>query len=56
VGRAALEGLAGVEKVTRGFHHAREINRVTYDSSKITPQTMIEALQKAGTYVGIVDN
>jgi hypothetical protein len=40
--------------VTRGFHHAREINEVTYDSTLITPETMIDALKKAGTYIGTV--
>jgi hypothetical protein len=42
--------------VTRGFHHAREINQVTYDSRQITPETMIDALKKAGTFIGIVEN
>jgi hypothetical protein len=41
--------------VSSGFHNFREINRVTYDSSQITPETMIEALKKAGTYIGTVE-
>jgi hypothetical protein len=41
--------------VTRGFHRAREINSVTYDSSKITPEVMVDALKKAGTYIGTVE-
>jgi hypothetical protein len=41
--------------VRNGFHNFREINRVTYDAGVITPETMVEALKKAGTYIGIVE-
>jgi copper chaperone CopZ len=54
VGKAALEGLAGVKKVTRGFHGFREINTVTYDPDVIGPEQMVAALKMAGTYIGTV--
>jgi hypothetical protein len=41
--------------VTRGFHRGREINQVSYDSAKITSEAMVDALKKAGTYIGIVE-
>jgi hypothetical protein len=41
--------------VTRGFHHFREVNGVTYDGSRIDLETMIDALKRAGTYVGIAE-
>jgi copper chaperone CopZ len=50
-----LERLDGVVKVTSGFLNSKEINRVTYDKHKIDPQTMIQALKKAGTYIGIAE-
>jgi copper chaperone CopZ len=54
VGKAALEGLPGIKKVTRGFHNFREINTVIYDSSVVTLDDMIAALKRAGTYRGVV--
>ena len=53
VGKAALEGLTGVLKVSRGFQGLHEINTVIYDSSKISPEEMIFKLKKAGTYIGV---
>jgi hypothetical protein len=41
------------KEITRGFLHFKEINRVTYESREIDPHTLIEALKKAGTYIGI---
>ena len=55
MGKAALEGLPGVEGVTRGFRGFREINTVTYDPSKITREKMVEALNRAGTYRGTAE-
>jgi len=55
VGKAALEGLNGVKKVTRGFRGAREINTVTYDPEVITPAQMVAALKAADTYTGTVE-
>jgi len=52
VGKAALEGLSGVVKVERGWSGSREINIVYYDPQRITIERMVQALQKAGTYVG----
>jgi hypothetical protein len=55
VGKAALEGLSGIKKVTRGWHNFREINTVIYDSKAITPDDMIAALKRAGTFRGVVE-
>ena len=50
VGKSALEGLKGVRKVEKGFRHAKEINRVTYDPTLITIEEMEAALKRAETY------
>jgi hypothetical protein len=42
-----------VIKVTSGFKRGKEINRVTYDPAKISPEEMVSALKEAGTFVGI---
>jgi hypothetical protein len=55
VGKAALDGLNGVKKVTRGFRGSREINTVTYDPEAIHPEQMVAALKDAGTYLGTVE-
>ncbi|MBI5062045.1 MAG: hypothetical protein HZB87_00820 [Desulfatitalea sp.] len=55
MGKAALEGLDGVKKVTRGFRGLREINTVTYDPEVITPEQMVVALKAADTYIGTVE-
>ena len=52
VGKAALEGLEGIERVDKGFHNFKETNTVYYDASTITIEDMEEALKKAGTYEG----
>ena len=54
VGKAALEGLEGIRRIQKGFHNAKEINTVYYESSKITIEEMVDALKKAGTYLGTV--
>jgi copper chaperone CopZ len=55
VGKAALEGLPGIKQVTRGWHNFREINTVTYDTGIVTPDDMIAALKRAGTFRGVVE-
>jgi copper chaperone CopZ len=50
VGKAALEGLPGVKKVTSGWRGFTEINTVVYDAAVITVERMEEALRKAETY------
>jgi hypothetical protein len=55
VGKAALEGLAGIHNVTRGWHSGREINTVSFDPAVITPEDMVAALKAAGTYAGTVE-
>jgi len=54
VGKAALDGLPGIQSVTRGWRGAREINTVTYDPSRITVREMETRLKDAGTYRGTV--
>jgi hypothetical protein len=48
-----LEGLPGVLDVSSGFKKFREINTVIYDPSKITIDQMIDALKRAGTFIGV---
>jgi len=50
VGKAALEGLDGIRKVTNGWRDFTEINTVYYDPQKITVKEMEKVLKKAGTY------
>jgi len=52
VGKKALQGLKGVKRVERGFHHFKEINTVYFDPRQITVEEMEKALQKAGTFHG----
>ena len=58
VGKAALEGLDGVKHVENGTRQSKlwfkETNTVTYDPQRITMDEMKTALQKAGTYKGIL--
>jgi hypothetical protein len=54
VGKAALEGLNGIQKVEKGFEDLKEINRVYYDPGLITVKEMEEALKRAKTYRGTV--
>lgn len=54
VGETALEGLDGIKRIEKGFLNAKEINTVYYESSKITIEKMVDALKKAGTYLGTV--
>lgn len=53
-GKAALQGLKGVQKVETGFHYIHETDTVYYDPGKITIKEMETALKKAGTYVDTV--
>ena len=52
MGKAALDGLEGIQEVTRGFRDFKEINTVTYDPAVISPERMVAALKRAGTYLG----
>ena len=52
VGKAALDGLKGIKRVSRGFKNRKEINTVYYDPGSITTGDMEKALKKAGTYIG----
>ena len=58
VGKDALEGLNGIKNVDKGIQRSKlwfkEINTVVYDPQVITIEEMKSALQKAGTYKGIV--
>ncbi len=53
-GKAALQGLKGVQKVETGFHYVHETDTVYYDPNLITIKEMEAALKKAGTYVDTV--
>jgi hypothetical protein len=44
-----------VKKVDNGFRGAKEINTVIFNPSKITVERMVEALTRAGTYIGTAD-
>ena len=54
MGKAALEGLQGIERIDKGFHDSREINTVWYDPAEIDIDVMEKALKDAGTYVDTV--
>jgi len=56
VGKAALEGLKGIQKVEKGFRGLREINTVYYDPGLISIQQMEKALKQAGTYRGTLES
>jgi hypothetical protein len=46
--------LDGIKRIEKGFLNAKEINTVYYESSKVTIEKMVDALKKAGTYLGTV--
>jgi len=50
-GKAALQGLKGIQKIETGFHYIHEIDTVYYDEKAITIKDMETALKKAGTYL-----
>jgi len=50
-GKAALQGLNGIQKIETGFHYVHETDTVYYDPKMITIEEMESALKKAGTYV-----
>jgi len=41
-----------VKSVRSGFRGTREVNTVTFDPAQITEETMVNALVRAGTYLG----
>ncbi len=50
-GKAALQGLIGIQKIETGFHYVHETDTVYYDPKVITIKDMEIALKKAGTYL-----
>jgi copper chaperone CopZ len=50
-GKAALQGLNGIQKIETGFHYVHETDTVYYDPKLITIEEMETALKNAGTYV-----
>jgi copper chaperone CopZ len=50
-GKAALQGLKGIQKIETGFHYVHETDTVYYDPKVITIKDMETALKKAGTYL-----
>jgi hypothetical protein len=55
VGKAALEGRPGIEKVSSGWRKFREINTVEFDPDIIAVEEMVDILKKAGTYRGTAE-
>ena len=55
-GKAALQGLKGIQKIETGFHYVHETDTVYYDPKLITIEEMESALKKAGTYVETMKN
>ncbi len=53
-GKAALQGLKGIQKIETGFHYLHETDTVYFDPKLITIEEMEAALKKAGTYVETV--
>lgn len=54
-GKAALQGLKGIQKIETGFHYLHETDTVYYDPKMITIKAMETALKKAGTYVETIN-
>lgn len=52
LGEAALERMPGVERIDKGFLLGRAMERVWYDSSRITVEDMEARLKDAETYRG----
>ena len=50
-GKAALQGLKGIQKIETGFHYLHETDTVYYDPKVITIKEMERVLKKAGTYM-----
>ena len=55
MGKSALSGLKGVNRVENGFLNRREINRVFYDPEMISVEEMQTVLERAGTFAGIAE-
>jgi hypothetical protein len=55
VGKEALQPLRGVSRVEKGFHHFKETNIVYFDPRLVTAEEMQKALEKAGTFLGRVN-
>jgi hypothetical protein len=45
--------LNGVISVSNGWKDRKEVNTVIYDPNRIDIDTMVMALKKAGTFLGI---
>ena len=56
VGKSALDGLKGVEKVSSGWEGRKETNTVIYDPNAITLKEMEAALKQSGTYRGTANS
>jgi copper chaperone CopZ len=50
-GKAALQGMKGIQRIETGFHYISETDTVYYDPKLITTEEMENALRKAGTYI-----
>ena len=54
VGKAALDGQPGIEKVDKGWRKGREINTVLFDPEEISVESIERSLKKSGTYIRTV--
>jgi len=50
-GKAALQGMKGIQRIETGFHSMSETDTVYYDPKLITIEEMETALKKAKTYI-----
>ena len=50
-GKAALQGMKGIQRIETGFHYLHETDTVYFDPKLITIEEMETVLKKAGTYV-----
>ncbi len=53
-GKAALQGMKGIQRIETGFHYLHETDTVYFDPEAVTIEEMETALKKAGTYVGTI--
>ena len=50
-GKAALQGMKGIQRIDTGFHYLHETDTVYFDPNAVTIEEMEAALKRAGTYV-----
>jgi hypothetical protein len=53
-GKAALQGMKGIQRIETGFHYMSETDTVYYDPKLISIEEMETRLKKAGTYIDTI--